>query len=606
MDAFGRMIAIVLTVILIFLLPIKYVAINRDAAADSQAHFETVKFADQIMLQGYLTTGMYNDYLYKINTGGQLYEVEIIHGRPTEGVKPASEHNPAEEASYIRAEAGRLQNSTVDFRTANTLSLRPMVTGRSGSVPISLTVVPSSYEVFNGTEPAYTIQVNYDDNTKKVITEGYTKAGFSYGAGTKTVSFTYTENEVTVSATVVILVRRNTKTCVNGHTYELDDYDNDYGCPVCVTILKSISAAPEYLTLKKGSDLPIMLTATYMDEHTGIISSGWTSSFDNTKLGNQLVTVSYEGKTAFVSVQVVESLVCPICGREYEPGIDGTDPGCPVCSKLAVSIAATPEKQVVPIGEELSLEVAATYKDGHHEYVDDWSSNFNPFKVGTQKVSVFYESVTTEITVIVESETETTCPVCGTVYNPILYPNGCPSCSQIVEGIEARLRNGGTQVQLGSELSLTIIQIYKDGHRVITYNDWIAEGYRPEESGEQEITVYWRDLKTTLTIEVVNSLSKVTCPNGHVYYLNEDGSDPGCPYCNDPAESSQSRNYSDCVYTDTILQELYANGTYYFDEGDYVTVSITPKTVSYLQKLKNMFSLVTAVKPKYSYGGRIS
>lgn len=86
MDAFGRGIAIVLAAIAVFLIPIKYVAMNQEEALNTHAHSETVKFAEEIMLQGYLTTELYNKFMNEINAVNQLYEVEIIHGKSTEGL----------------------------------------------------------------------------------------------------------------------------------------------------------------------------------------------------------------------------------------------------------------------------------------------------------------------------------------------------------------------------------------------------------------------------------------------------------------------------------------------------------------------------------------
>jgi hypothetical protein len=172
-------------------------------------------------------------------------------------------------------------------------------------------------------------------------------------------------------------------------------------------------------------------------------------------------------------------------------------------------------------------------------------------------------------------------------------------------GINARLRNGGTQIQCGSELSLAIVLIYKDGHRIITYNGWTVEGYQSDVLGIQLLNVSCQGLHTSITVEVVNFLSKTTCPNGHVYYLNEDGSDLGCPYCNDVENATHSQHYMSCAYTDTILEEVYANGIYYFEDGDYITISVTSKSTSYLRKLQNMFNFITLVPAKYSYGGQV-
>ena len=452
------------------------------------------------------------------------------------------------------------------------------------------------------TFPITSLQLNYNNATNETITSGWVITGFNTNnIGTQNVTISYGG----VSTVSIITVQRNIITCVNGHTYELDDYDTDHGCQVCKLMVKSIDVAPQYITVERGNNLDIRVTATYLDGYSEIIITGWTSNFISSQLGNQLVTVTYEGKSAFVSVTVVENIICPICGTVYHPSVDGTDLGCPICSIAVVSISATPTTQIVPIGETISFVVLATYLDGHSEEITDWTSNFNAHKVGTQNVTIFYNTITTSVTVIVKSVTETTCSLCGTVYNPIEYPNGCPFCAKTVERIEARLRNGGTQVQYGSELNLAVVLIFIDGHREIAYNGWSVGGYQAEILGTQTLTVTYNEHQTTLTIEIVNSLSKTVCINGHVYYLNADESDPGCPYCNSGSTTEFSKDYVECIYTDTILEKLYANGIYYFEVGDYITVTITPKTITFLDKLQSMFLKIEKKEAKYSYGGLI-
>lgn len=480
------------------------------------------------------------------------------------------------------------------------------VTVLGNKTPVSLMVTPSSNSVYNGNEPVYAVRVNYDDNTNKIITDGYSKDGFTEGAGTKTVSFSYTENGKTVTDCVIIVVKRNLKTCINGHTYELDDFDNNPGCPVCKTILKEISVSPGDITIARGSPLNVNVTVTYMDNHTEIITSGWSCNLDRGKLGKQVVTVCYKGMDAHVNVTVTQSITCPVCGTMYPSNEDGSDPGCPVCKSKVVSISAAPDTQVVNIKENMKTEVTATYQDGHKEIVKDWTSNFNSFQTGKQQVTISYQAKSTTVTVIVQSETETTCPICGDIYNPSEHPYGCPKCSETVAGIEARLRNGGIQVQYGSELNLYVILIYKDNHRAITYNDWSVEGYQADKLGIQAITVKYKEFSTTFNIEIVNTLIKKLCPNGHVYYLNEDGSDPGCPYCNEDPTTDSSKGYLDNVYTKDILKELYDKGIYYLNKGDYITITVRQKNESLFMKLQSMLHFTPeAETKKYIYGGMV-
>lgn len=751
MDAFGRGLAILLTILFVAIYPLQYLAQNQKAVLDNHVQYETKKFADEIMLKSYISMDMYNRYMNKLNATSQLYDVEIIRSEVKEGFEVGSKKKNKIQPLQVRKLAYHKENEsendiesfaththtddcygtctgydyngdgvfddddcTTQFYTTSlgrrteyicrgcnktvhsietgsrgtyvnfyshgsillcdrvvtsivptnptqtikkgqsivSTAVATYLDGHTGTVscsynfntnqlgtynvtlvysglvdnatttgqktctvkviiiadksPVSLTVTPSSYSVYNGNEPSYTVKVNYDDNTSKVITDGYRKEGFTKGVGIKKVTFTYTENDKTVSASVTIEVKRNMKTCINGHTYELDDYDNDMGCPVCGTVLKSISVSPNEITITRGAPLNIAITATYMDNHTEIITSGYTSNLNSGELGKQDVTVNYKGMLAHVSVTVTQSVTCPVCGTIYPADEDGSDPGCPVCKSKVVSISATPDTQVVNMKENMRIEVTATYQDGHKEIVTDWSSNFNSFKAGKQEVTISYQTKTTTVTVIVQSEVETTCPICGYVYNPSEHPDGCPKCSETVIGIEARLRNEGTQVQYGSELNLYVVLIYKDNHRAITYEDWNVTGYEPDKLGKQTITVKYKEFQTTLEIEVVNTLIKKLCPNGHVYYLNEDGSDPGCPYCNEDPTTDSSQGYVENIYTKEILQELYDNGIYYLNQGDYITITVRQKNESIFMKLQSMLHFTPAAETKkYIYGGMV-
>lgn len=490
-------------------------------------------------------------------------------------------------------------------KTTGTKTCTTTVTVNNKNKPVSLTVTPSSDTVYNGSEPTYEVKVNYDDNTSKIITSGYTKTGFTAGAGTKTVKFSYTENGVTVSTEITIIVKRNVVTCPYGHIYELDDFDNDNGCPVCKKVLEKISVAPNNLTVEKGGSLSINITATYQDGHTEVVTDGWTSDFDSSKLGYQLVTITYKNKKEAIAVTVTKDITCPVCGTVYAADADGSDPGCPVCKKKVVSITATPDNQVVEYGNDLTLQVTATYQDGHSENVDDWTSNFDTFSPGEQTVTVYYETRSTSVKVTVDTPEQVKCPVCGMVYNPLQYPNGCPYCSTTVTGIEAALRDGGTKVQYGSELNLNVILLYKDGHRALAFNDWSVEGYHAKQLGTQTITVNYKNFSTSLTIEVINTLLKKVCPNGHVYYLNADGSDPGCPYCNQDTTTDSAQSYMDCIYTARIMKVLYDKGIYYLDDGDFITVTVKQKNTSIYYRLKHLFHRIDVENKKYSYGGMV-
>ncbi len=81
MDSFGRMIEIIITVILLFLVPIQYMAIRQDSICQSYVTTETAYFVDSVRNTGFVTKGMYQTFLRKLSGTSQVYEVELNHYR---------------------------------------------------------------------------------------------------------------------------------------------------------------------------------------------------------------------------------------------------------------------------------------------------------------------------------------------------------------------------------------------------------------------------------------------------------------------------------------------------------------------------------------------
>jgi hypothetical protein len=150
------------------------------------------------------------------------------------------------------------------------------------------------------------------------------------------------------------------------------------------------------------------------------------------------------------------------------------------------------------------------------------------------------------------------------------------------------------------------VLIFLDTHREITDTGYSIEGYDPYKIGMQTITVKYDVFSCLLELEIVDSLISIVCPNGHVYYPNEDGSDPGCPYCV-IAEVYEVVYYYDITYTYEILDVLYSSGTYYFGHNNYLNISITKKELSLLKKMQR-FSVKTVLlgrRKRFHYGGKV-
>jgi hypothetical protein len=248
----------------------------------------------------------------------------------------------------------------------------------------------------------------------------------------------------------------------------------------------------------------------------------------------------------------------------------------------------------------------ATYADGSSSAVSDWTIDKTNSVAGTFTATVLYQNASATITLKVISTTSVTCSICGTIYEPSENPSGCPVCSKTITGIEAYLTSGSNLVQYGSKPTLVIVLIYRDTHRELSEDGYTIENYNAFLMGNQTIKVLYKEFSTYLDIEVVNTLTSITCPNGHIYYLNEDGSDPGCPYCS-VSNNLDTVLYFDITYINEILEKVYADGIYYFQSGNYITIHVYKKNKSILDRMQNMFLKLTLLgrKEDYIYGGEV-
>lgn len=471
-----------------------------------------------------------------------------------------------------------------------------------------LTVTPDSQDIQRYTNPHFLVTAYYSDGTSGQVYD-YTVSGFdNKRLGTQNVTISYTYEGITMTITPQVTVNKLLMQCQKcGTMYELNEEDVDQGCPVCKSTLVSIEATPDILTVTKGDSLPITVFGTYANGYKQTVSE-WSSNYNSNILGRQEVTVIYQGFTTYITVYVTNtSKSCPICGTVYQLEEDGSDGGCPSCSTIADSIIVSPQSVIINKHQALPITVIATYRDGHTATVSDWTTDLIPDTAGVFQATIFYHEVSTRITVEVNDEDSITCPICGLKYKFSESPDGCPVCYHMVIGIEARLRSGGTKIQYKSNLNLEIILKFRDGHKEASYTGWTVDGYQSEVLGTQTITVHYAEHSTQLTIEVVNALPKSVCPNGHTYYLNEDGSNPGCPICDVSSDKSNAIFYFDITYTSIIIDTIYKDGFYSLKNGDYLTIRVKPREKSPIHNIRSMFSwlLFLITDKEYSFGGEV-
>ncbi len=472
----------------------------------------------------------------------------------------------------------------------------------------SILVSPSELFIERYTEASalpISVFANYNYSSSENVNGKFVIDGYApENIGAQEVTVSYSRHGTTAIFKIIVNVTALEKVCPRcSNSYLMNEDDTDPGCPICNSTLLSISVIPDYIELIKGQDLMVTVQGSYADGSIRSVS-GWSSDYNPQTIGPQKVKVEYGHYRDEVSVFVQEPIiVCPICHSEYLV----SETKCPVCSETVVSISTTPGAITVKRYDIINLIVNATYADGSSRQVTDWSIDMTTTEAGVFMATVSYENVSTTISLTVLPEATIICQLCGFVYDKGQYPNGCPICSKKLTGIEAYLTSGSKLVQYGTIPSIAIVEIYQDTHREITFEGYSIEGYKPYTMGEQIITIKYAVFKATLSIEVVNILSSVTCSNDHVYYRNEDGSDPGCPYCEIVKEQEDRVYFFDITYTPEILETLYQEKIYYFEERHYITIAVTKRQKSLLVMVQQKFfkTAMFGRKKRYVYGGRV-
>ena len=187
-----------------------------------------------------------------------------------------------------------------------------------------------------------TISVTYMDGSTNIL-KANTTFSTEEVVQNKTATLSYVNVVGLVSTThtcdITVSVVPRSKTCENGHTYNLNPDGSDPSCPFCKAYLSKLELvipSNGVIEIYKGTSLPdnhVTLLATYMDGRTEYLYSEYLDNLDTNYVGTQTVTLSYKGKYVYITVITKRNLTkCPVCNRLYELYPDGTDPGCPYCA----------------------------------------------------------------------------------------------------------------------------------------------------------------------------------------------------------------------------------------------------------------------------------
>ncbi len=219
----------------------------------------------------------------------------------------------------------------------------------------------------------------------------------------------------------------------------------------------SISKNPiksEYLEGDTELDTTGMeLILTYNNDSTETITGGWNTEFDFSTHGTKNVKVIYQGKETCFSVTVLEKSISEI------------------------SIASQPTKQEYVVGEDLQtagLTIKITYNNGTSATVSTgWSiTGYDKNKIGTQTITVTYQSKNATFTVTVKSKvpnsiTSSTYIVSGGYISKI--PAGT-TVSTLINGINEKqyikVYKGNAEVSGNTKVGTGIIVKLMDGSTV--------------------------------------------------------------------------------------------------------------------------------------------
>lgn len=613
MDFPGRFIAGLLVIVLIFIFPLQYIAELANERIDALVDNRTHQFCNSVRKKGYLDKRMYEEYIGFLDATGEKYDIELQDIKPVKGEDSSPVCQVPEDIKpiYYKAVASSTAANpthTVKKANAKTTGLRTSTINgmiMEDKILNSITVQPDYQSIQRYSLPSFTIHANYDDGTSRILDYSeYSVSGFNAeNIGLHSVTITYSEGEITTSATVEVEVIAQLKKCPRcDQEYDFNPDDTDPGCPYCREIIVGIEASPDYVELTQGDTLPVTVTATYLDGSKADVTE-WISNFDSEKTGMQIVTIQYEGHVADITVWVNERFIsCPICDTQYPI----SEESCPVCAEKIIGLSASPKNITVMQYEPVSLNVTAYYADGSSRATDEWTIDRTTITPGVFEATVSYKGMSDTITLTVLSINLVKCPLCETIYDPLDNLRGCPICANEITGIEAYLTSGTNMVQLGSVPAIAVILIFKDEHREFALEGYELENYNPYEPGEQTIRVLYKGFATTIIIKVVNILDGISCPNGHVYYNNSDKTDPGCPFCRNDDEASNI-TYFDITYTREILESIYSYGIYNFKEGNYISVIVSKKNKSLLHRLQKTFfgTSMLGRKKSYIYGGEV-
>lgn len=651
MNVFGRLIVVLLAVFLLIIYPCIDVIHRYERRQEINLQEELREFVDGILNCGRLSIETYEQFESLISRNGKLFDINIMAGTPevikqTRGsVLYDNSYNPANEASLVLVSSyknehhehsadcyygskhvhegdqknggGCYQKIVTHTHNSNCYE------GQICSGTLKVDNIYNYYTYDGNFSCSYCGKANnYSGTTTSTPYIGcmcvncgkannintyyaYTNyAYYCYGGicrSGSTASYDITGETCGRNASVLVCTKSLSGYEIdcnksNGHYYYnngSESFDETYD-PKCNRTAVNVQPLYEFQVIEAYSQLNTDCIITFLDGHKELLiclddySSGFGLQKTELSYSGLINTAKNYGRlTAYIDVNTLKFYDCDKCNAHYQGDEDGNDPGCFYCENNLKNIMVKVNKSEYLSGEELDIVVSAVYEN-KEEIVSMWTSNYNAYAIGEQRVTISYSGKTEVITIKVVYDSLKQCTLCQEYYDINEY-YACPSCSEVISDIEVYIISD--IVYFSEDIELYIIVYYNDGSYEYIYKDYETEGFNKYSLGRQSFFVKYKGFVKEAQITVVeNEVNYSMCKNGHVYMIGDE-----CIYCE--GQLSSLTSYLSIKYHDELIIDLYQTGNLIFDLGTYICVELKEKDSSYKQRVRNMPDY------QYQYGG---
>ena len=330
---------------------------------------------------------------------------------------------------------------------------------------ITVSKNPTKMEYIEGTEfddTGMELTLHYDNGTTETVTAGWTVDYDFSKVGETSVQITY--GECTTTLKVNVIAKSLTSISIGKNPTKM-----------------------EYIEGTLFDDTGMELTLHYNNGTTETVTTGWTADYDFSEVGKTNVTITYQGFTTTLEVNVIAK------------------------SLVSISISMNPIKMVYIEGtqfDDTGMELTLHYNNGTTETVTDgWTSEYDFSNVGKAHVTITYKGFTTTLEVDVIAKSLASISVSKN-----------PNKMEYIEGTEFD--------DTGMELTL----LYNNGTTETVTTGWTTE-YDFSKVGKANVTITYQGFTTTLEVNVVAksliSISVSKNPNKMEYIEGTEFDDTG-------------------------------------------------------------------------------